>query len=126
MLCSTSLVFIPCRIYSDGLTKDSKQSLISWLVAVTTLTIYTGWAHVLIALIIASFFSRTALYITLALWSTVLLPARPVLWNAFCRYGCAEVPCSGAGGQRYLQEGGSNAGGGSSTCSRGWGAVHVC
>jgi hypothetical protein len=30
------------RIYTDGLAKDSKQSFISWLVAITTLTIYTG------------------------------------------------------------------------------------
>lgn len=30
------------RIYTDGLAKDSKQSLISWLVAITTLTLYTG------------------------------------------------------------------------------------
>lgn len=31
-----------CRIYTDGLSKDSKQSFISWLVAITTLTLYTG------------------------------------------------------------------------------------
>lgn len=34
--------FHSCRIYTDGLTKDSKQSFISWLVAITTLTLYTG------------------------------------------------------------------------------------
>lgn len=34
--------YLPCRIYSDGLSKDSKQSFISWLVAITTLTLYTG------------------------------------------------------------------------------------
>jgi hypothetical protein len=73
------------RIYSDDLTKDNKQSFISWLVAVTTLTIYTGWMHVLIALMLASFFSRTCLYVLLAVWSTTFLPAKPVLWNAFCR-----------------------------------------
>jgi hypothetical protein len=33
---------LSCRIYTDGLSKDSKQSLISWLVAVITLTLYTG------------------------------------------------------------------------------------
>lgn len=31
-----------CRIYTDGLSKDSKQSFICWLVAITTLTLYTG------------------------------------------------------------------------------------
>lgn len=29
-------------IYSDGRSKDSKQSLISWIVAVVTMTAYTG------------------------------------------------------------------------------------
>lgn len=75
------------RIYSDGLSKDSKQSFISWLVAITTLTLYTGWMHILIGLFIACFFSSTARYLTLAIWLTVLLPPKPVLWNAFCRCG---------------------------------------
>lgn len=73
------------RIYSDDLTKDHKQGLLSWLVAVATLTLYTGWMHVLIGLMLGSFFSRTCLYVLLALWSTTFLPAKPVLWNAFCR-----------------------------------------
>jgi hypothetical protein len=73
-----------CRIYSDGLTKDNKQSFISWLVAVTTLTIYTGWMHILLGLMLGSFFSRTCFYVLVAVWSTTFLPAKPVLWNAFC------------------------------------------
>ncbi|WIA23591.1 hypothetical protein OEZ85_000302 [Tetradesmus obliquus] len=73
------------RVYSDGFSKDHKQSFISWAVAVTTLTIYTGWMHVLIGLMLASFFSRTCLYVLLAVWATTFLPAKPVLWNAFCR-----------------------------------------
>jgi hypothetical protein len=44
-----------------------------------------GWMHILISLFIACFFSSTARYITLAIWLTVLLPPKPVLWNAFCR-----------------------------------------
>jgi hypothetical protein len=32
----------PRRLYTDGRTKDSKQSFVSWLVAITTLTLYTG------------------------------------------------------------------------------------
>jgi hypothetical protein len=80
-----SCYVVSCRIYSDELTKDNKQSLISWLVAVTTLTIYTGWMHVLIGLMLCSFFSRTCFYVLVAVWSTTFLPAKPVLWNAFCR-----------------------------------------
>jgi hypothetical protein len=41
--------------------------------------------HILIGLFFASFVSRTALIVNVALWLTVLLPARPILWNAFCR-----------------------------------------
>jgi len=75
------------------LSKDSKQSFLSWLVAITTLTLYTGWMHILIGLFIAGWFNWTARYILIALWSTVFLPARPVLWNAFCR--CATKSCGG-------------------------------
>jgi hypothetical protein len=74
----------PHRVYSDGLSKDHKQSFISWLVAVITLTIYTGWMHILLGLLLGSFFSRTCLYVLLALWATTWLPAKPVLWSAFC------------------------------------------
>jgi hypothetical protein len=38
-------VLCTCRVYSDNLSKDSKQSFISWLVAITTLTLYTGKLH---------------------------------------------------------------------------------
>eukprot|EP00879_Flechtneria_rotunda_P014757 GHRR01015421.1.p1 GENE.GHRR01015421.1~~GHRR01015421.1.p1 ORF type:complete len:285 (+),score=59.03 GHRR01015421.1:1233-2087(+) len=41
--------------------------------------------HILMLLMIGSFVSRTLLYVLLGLWSTTFLPARPVLWNAFCR-----------------------------------------
>jgi hypothetical protein len=82
---------LSCRIYSDGLSKDHKQSFISWAVAVTTLTIYTGWMHILIGLMLASFFSRTCLYVLLGVWATTFLPAKPVLWNAFCRSWVCEA-----------------------------------
>ncbi|WIA23473.1 hypothetical protein OEZ85_000218 [Tetradesmus obliquus] len=77
-------LFANTRVYSDGLSKDHKQSLISWLVAVTTLTIYTGWMHILLGLMLGSFFSRSCLYLLLAIWATTWLPAKPVLWSAFC------------------------------------------
>lgn len=32
------------RIYSDGRTKDCKQSWFSWVIAIITMTIYTGTA----------------------------------------------------------------------------------
>lgn len=68
------------RIWSDGKTKDSKQSLISSFVSFTTLTLYSGWLHVLFALFIGSFFSRLALAVLIAIVSTVFLPPRPILW----------------------------------------------
>eukprot|EP00878_Enallax_costatus_P001857 GHUV01002015.1.p1 GENE.GHUV01002015.1~~GHUV01002015.1.p1 ORF type:complete len:329 (+),score=100.81 GHUV01002015.1:293-1279(+) len=73
------------RIYTDGFAKDHKQSFVSWLVAVTTLTLYTGWMHILIGLMIGSLFSRTCLIVLVTIWSTVFLPPKPVLWNAFCK-----------------------------------------
>lgn len=79
------------RTYSDGLSKESEQSFTSWLVAVSTMTLYTGWMHILFGLFIASCFSWTARYILLALCSTLLLPTKPVLWSAFCRCGYMHV-----------------------------------
>jgi hypothetical protein len=42
-----------------------------------------GWMNILVLLCIGAFFSRTCLYIVLALFGTLLLPARPVLWTWF-------------------------------------------
>lgn len=39
----------------------------------------------LACLIIASFFNRTCLYVVIALFSTLLLPCKPLLWPAFNR-----------------------------------------
>jgi hypothetical protein len=49
-------------------------------------SVAVGWMHILIGLLIASFFSRAAMILNIAIWLTVLLPPKPVLWNAFCRY----------------------------------------
>eukprot|EP00878_Enallax_costatus_P018901 GHUV01019924.1.p1 GENE.GHUV01019924.1~~GHUV01019924.1.p1 ORF type:complete len:310 (+),score=63.74 GHUV01019924.1:533-1462(+) len=68
------------------MSEKHQQSLLSWLVAVVTLTSYTGFVNILYALFIGSFFSRTCLYVLLALWATRFLPAKPLLWEAFC--GC--------------------------------------
>jgi 2-acylglycerol O-acyltransferase 2 len=93
------------RIYSDGLSKDHKQSIISRLVAIVTLTLYTGWLHILFGLLVGCFFSSTPRYILGALLFTLWLPARPVLWPAFNRlwifktwreyfnYRCAAAAC---------------------------------
>lgn len=70
------------RVYSD-LQPGKKQSVLSWLVAVVTLTVYCGWMNILIGLFIASFFTRYALYTLIFLWSTTFLPAKPVLWPAW-------------------------------------------
>jgi len=70
------------RVWSDGKTKDSKQSMLSSFVSFATLTLYSGWLHVLLALFIGSFFSRVVLAILIAIVSTVLLPPKPILWYA--------------------------------------------
>ncbi len=43
-----------------------------------------GWMHVLILLSLASLFYPLPRYILVALWATTLLPAKPILWRAFC------------------------------------------
>ncbi|KAI8473144.1 MAG: diacylglycerol acyltransferase-domain-containing protein [Monoraphidium minutum] len=73
------------RIFSDGRTKDFKQGWFNWVVAVGTMTIYTGWMHILILLTLGCFFSRTCLMVWVAIMSTLLLPPKPVLWTAFCQ-----------------------------------------
>jgi hypothetical protein len=71
-------------VYTDGDGKAKRQSLLSLSVALITLTIYCGWMHILIGLLLASFFSRWALGTLLLLMATLFLPAKPVLWTAFC------------------------------------------
>ena len=51
-----------------------------------------GWMHILLGLMLASFFSCTALLILVGLFSTLLLPARPVLWGPFTK--ASSPPCS--------------------------------
>lgn len=46
---------------------------------------YTGWMHVLLILTVLSYWYRPVLYFNILLWSTLLLPPKPVLWGAFCK-----------------------------------------
>ncbi|KAG1673426.1 hypothetical protein FOA52_002191 [Chlamydomonas sp. UWO 241] len=48
-----------------------------------TLTLYTGWLHILLAMLIGSLFSKICFGVTVLLFSTLLLPPKPVLWKAF-------------------------------------------
>lgn len=73
------------RYYSDGMTKDFKQGLFSHCVAFVTLLIYTGWLYWLAGLVIWGFFNRYVMLFVIALYSTLALPARPILWPAFNR-----------------------------------------
>ncbi len=41
--------------------------------------------NIFLALVFFSFFSKTCLYIVLALLATLLLPAEPLLWGPFNR-----------------------------------------
>lgn len=72
------------RIY-ESLKPGDKQHPLNALVAIVTLTLYVGWMNIFLLLVIASFFSKAAMYLVLALLGTLLLPARPVLWPAFNR-----------------------------------------
>lgn len=72
------------RIYTDADGKAKRQSFLSLCVALVTLTLYCGWMHIMIGLLVGSFFSRWALLVLVLLLSTLLLPAKPVLWTGFC------------------------------------------
>lgn len=78
-----SLVFGQ-RIY-ENLKPGDKQPFFNWLVAVVTLTLYCGWMNFFVVLIVGCLFSTVCRYVVLALLSTLLLPAAPVLWPAFNR-----------------------------------------
>ncbi|PNH06113.1 Diacylglycerol O-acyltransferase 2 [Tetrabaena socialis] len=73
------------RVYADGIDPNQKQNPLVTLLAGITLSIYCGFMNYYFLLIIAAFFSRTALYVVIALLSTLAIPARPVLWPAFNR-----------------------------------------
>eukprot|EP00199_Chlamydomonas_sp_CCMP681_P002493 CAMPEP_0119107254 /NCGR_PEP_ID=MMETSP1180-20130426/9602_1 /TAXON_ID=3052 ORGANISM="Chlamydomonas cf sp, Strain CCMP681" /NCGR_SAMPLE_ID=MMETSP1180 /ASSEMBLY_ACC=CAM_ASM_000741 /LENGTH=335 /DNA_ID=CAMNT_0007092715 /DNA_START=5 /DNA_END=1012 /DNA_ORIENTATION=+ len=77
------------RVYADGQQEGkpafSLNGLLSESVAVTTMGIYCGWMNILILLFIASFFYRSVLVVFVCICSTVLLPAKPVLWPAWNR-----------------------------------------
>uniref|UniRef100_A0A7S0YRY4 Acyltransferase n=1 Tax=Polytomella parva TaxID=51329 RepID=A0A7S0YRY4_9CHLO len=73
------------RIYCDEMSKSSKQSTFSALVAVVTLLIFMGWMHIMLAMLALSFFYKGMSVILLILLCTLALPAKPVLWHAFCR-----------------------------------------
>lgn len=48
---------IGSRVYSDLGGPDQKQGWFSWIVAVTTMTIYCGWMNILLLLCIAAIFN---------------------------------------------------------------------
>lgn len=73
------------RVYSDGMSKQHTQGAVSNVVAIVTMFLYTAWLHIMLALMVAAFFNRYALYTVLFLFSTLALPARPVLWSSFNR-----------------------------------------
>ncbi|GLC45911.1 hypothetical protein PLESTF_000711500 [Pleodorina starrii] len=74
------------RIYSDGMHAQFRQGLLSRAVAMATLFVYTGWMHVLLALLVLALCRYTwAILVLSALYTTLLLPPKPVLWGPFCR-----------------------------------------
>lgn len=83
MVVRSDVTPVNVRVYTDSQHKESKQSLLSRAIAIVTLTIYVGWLHILFALMVASIFYALPRYILLAIFSTLALPAKPVLWQAF-------------------------------------------
>lgn len=74
------------RIWSEGVQANLKQGLFSRIVAIVTLFIYTGWMHILLALMILALCRYTwAIVLLISLYATLLLPAKPILWGPFCR-----------------------------------------
>ncbi|KAL6760872.1 diacylglycerol acyltransferase [Haematococcus lacustris] len=72
------------RVYSD-LQPGQRMPILNWVVAVTTLALYCGWVNLLIMLGVAAIWLVWPRYVLVLLWSTLLLPAKPVLWTAFCK-----------------------------------------
>jgi hypothetical protein len=50
-----------------------------------TLTLYTGWIHILLLITVLAIWYPAARVVLALLWGTLLLPARPVLWTSFNR-----------------------------------------
>lgn len=59
------------------------QSLLSSATALVTLILYTCWPQISLTLIALSFVSRVAFTIVVLLFSTLLMPAKPLLWKPF-------------------------------------------
>ncbi len=80
---STKLTSHPIgvRVWSDGQTKESKQGILSSAVAITTLLLYCGWMQFLFLLVVFTLLgSRIAVTLLIAIFSTLLLPKKPLLW----------------------------------------------
>jgi len=69
------------RVYSDGRKAGFKQGWVSYLVAVSTLTLYTAWIPMLMLLFLFVW-NRTVLFFLLALFSTLGIPAK-LHWQEF-------------------------------------------
>ena len=67
------------------MTKYHKQSILSYSVALVTMTIYTGWITVFLLIAIGAFFSHTCAVIFWLLIATLWLPPKPLLWTPFVK-----------------------------------------
>ena len=74
-----------CRLYPDGMTKDHKQPLLSYCVALLTLTLFTGWIHVFVGIAIGSLFNHACAALFWLLIATLCLPHKPLLWTPFIK-----------------------------------------
>ncbi|GBF98193.1 diacylglycerol acyltransferase type 2 [Raphidocelis subcapitata] len=82
---SGKILDAPCgvRVWCDGLGPSSRQPWWEETLALVSLAIFTCWIHIMLAITIWGFFNKWAALVAAAIWSTVFLPARPLLWTRF-------------------------------------------
>lgn len=74
------------RVFCDkGLSLEQAQPWWEEAFALVTMSLYLSWIHILMLLVVAAFFSKTAMWICIGVFSTMLLPAGPCLSVAFLR-----------------------------------------
>lgn len=66
------------RLYSDGMTKGYTPNACTLALATLSLAAYMSIPHLMLGLMAAAFFSRTAAWTLAALAATLLLPPKPL------------------------------------------------
>lgn len=69
------------RIYESN--PDQSPPLISSIIAIFSLFLYCCWPQICLLLLAMSLFFRWALLLVILLLSTLVIPAKPLLWKPF-------------------------------------------